>query len=383
MIAELSPDKLRALATHRDNLCLSLFAPMDGTEPVKVTRTRLQSLLSRAEDELKEGNTDDVADELLGRVRDFIRGDLDRDAGEGLAIFVDTAGIQHHYVPWAVPLSHHVSDRFLVKPLTPAQTVDGFFVVALSHHRVRAFRAERGGIEQLELEELPKSGVDDVPGADSETNNVQHHTGKGRPGGKHPSEAMYHGHRDDSKGESEVDARLCRSTSEALRTALPQRDAPVILVAVERLAATFNHEASWMNVIAVVEGSPDEMTAEEIHDKSRPAFDRWAESDMASHAEELGAAIHNGRGSSDLEDIVVAANDGRVDTLYLDRSHTRWGRLDLAKRKIQVHDEREPGDDDLVDLAVSQTLARGGSIVPLVPEGIDADEPMVALYRHG
>lgn len=379
----LDPESLQQLAAHRDRACVTLIVPLDGTEPEKAHRTRLKNLIDEACDALEERVGADGAERLLRPVRSFdAEGHVERDAGAGLAIFADTARIRWCYLPWAVTAQAKVGERFCVKPLSPATAADLFFIVALSQDRARVFRADRAGVEQMELDDLPRHGVDDVPGADAETNRLQMHSGKqskGPRGGM--SEAIFHGHRDDTRGEDERVARLCRQTAEALRHALPERGAPIVVAAVERLAATFRHEATWMNIVAVIEGNPDDETAEQLHRRALVPFERHLDERMAARAEQLGDAIHRGRGSVDVASIVLAANDGRVDTLFVDRSSCRWGRLKLAEREVVVHDAPKPSDDDLVDRAISDTLARGGDVVPFVPDLIDADA-MAALFRH-
>jgi hypothetical protein len=379
---DLSPETLRALAARRDSACVSLFSPLNGVEPEKTNRTRLENLVSEAEDALREQLGPEAARRMMKPVRAFVgEGRMDPSRGRGIAIFADSEGIRCHYVPWALSVGLSVGDRFYVKPLAPAQTADPFYVVAMSKDHVRAFRADRSEIEALDAEDLPTHGVDDVPGGDGGINRLQSHAGKGsRSPRTRTHEAIFHGHRDDTHVEHEVLARVCRQTSEALRKQLPRRDAPVVIVAVERLASMFRDTADWMNVVAVVEGNPDDATPAELHHRCLPAFELYLEREMTSHAEELGDAIHHGLGSTELEEIVIAANDGRVDTLFLDRSHARWGHFDPAKRRVDVHAEPKPGDEDLVDLAVAETLARGGSVVPAVPQAIG--EPIAALYRH-
>ena len=156
----------------------------------------------------------------------------------------------------------------------------------------------------------------------------------------------------------------------------------------ENFIARFEREARSAsslrsnNIVTVIEGNPDETTPDELHAMCLPRLDQHMGEQIEERAEELGDAIHGGLGSTDLQDIVVAAHDGRIAILFVDRGLERWGRLDPAKRQVSLHDERRPGDEDLVDLAMAETLAHRGSVVPNVPEGVEADVPIAAIYRH-
>jgi len=60
----------------------------------------------------------------------------------------------------------------------------------------------------------------------------------------------------------------------------------------------------------------------------------------------------------------------------------RWGVADAAGDTIEIHQQARPGDVDLLDLAMVETLRHHGSAYPLDPaEFPDANRP-AAILRY-
>jgi hypothetical protein len=94
--------------------------------------------------------------------------------------------------------------------------------------------------------------------------------------------------------------------------------------------------------------------------------------------------VGTGRASSRLEEILQAAYDGRVETLFTARGVRVWGQYDPESRETRFAEEQDAqtnGSEDLLDLAGIQAYIRGGKIFAVeqqdVPEGMAA----AAIFR--
>jgi hypothetical protein len=85
--------------------------------------------------------------------------------------------------------------------------------------------------------------------------------------------------------------------------------------------------------------------------------------------------------ASSLREIVPAAISGRISTLFIDCRRSRWGQYDAASHSVVLHQQREPGDQDLVELAAVETMRNGGEVFDLRPEHEGAGEAAEALLR--
>jgi hypothetical protein len=54
-----------------------------------------------------------------------------------------------------------------------------------------------------------------------------------------------------------------------------------------------------------------------------------------------------------------------------------WGRFDPDRQQAEVHDELQPADEDLYELAVVQTFLHNGRVFPA-----KGDETVAARFRY-
>jgi hypothetical protein len=88
-----------------------------------------------------------------------------------------------------------------------------------------------------------------------------------------------------------------------------------------------------------------------------------------------------GRATNNVREIVPAAYEGRIESLFLAADQEQWGMFNLATRALHVHQQARFNDDDLLDVAATQTLLHGG-LVYVVERGEMPDEgPLAAVLR--
>lgn len=338
-----------------------------------------------AQDPIRLANLIGVAAENVGHSLAPLR-ELAEDAafwrlpGRGLAAFADRKLVRIFRTPRPLPERVQIGNRFAIKAVLQTLESPTYFVLAASQQRVRLLRGDRLGLDELEAPQLPSAGLADVPGASREHNRLQAH-GRGHDGSQ---DAAYHGHRDDTKGDDESTARLCRACADALSHEREAAgvDHPVVIVAVQRLAHDLERLGNLSGVVAHVASNPDALSARELATLTWPHVESWLKKRQEAQAARVLELRANGLGDQNLERIVTAANDGRIDTLFVDLQQERWGQFDAGDRSVVVHDTRHASDEDLIDLAASLTLAAGGSIVPRLPAPLPQHRPAAAIYRH-
>lgn len=88
------------------------------------------------------------------------------------------------------------------------------------------------------------------------------------------------------------------------------------------------------------------------------------------------------RASTDLNEILPAAFGGRVETLFVADDIESWGHYDARASVALLHDERRPGDFDLIDCAAAETLIRHGQIYALAHRNVPGGEQIAAIFRY-
>jgi hypothetical protein len=79
---------------------------------------------------------------------------------------------------------------------------------------------------------------------------------------------------------------------------------------------------------------------------------------------------------------VAAAREGRVEALFVARDAAVWGVHDLDSGAVEVHEERMPGDDDLLELAAVEALLHQGTVYSVAAGQMPTSGCAAAIMRY-
>lgn len=381
---QLSRGELEALMQRREGPCVSLYAPMVKAGPeTQQNAIRFKNLVRKASDLLAaHGLSPKQAEALLAPAVDLLDDTpFWQHQSDGLAMFLTDGFSRYYRVPVEVRELALVEDRFHLKPLLPMLSGDGrFYVLALSQKRARLLEATRHSVREIDLGDLPTS-LDEAVGYEVEETHIQYHTGtKTARAGDSP---VYHGQgggEDDAKVEIRKFFGLLDRGVSAL---IGDKSAPLVLAGVEFLFPIYRQASSYPELVeGGISGNPDELTAEELHERAWPVVEPVFTRSQESAADRYGELAGTGHASSQLEEVVTAAADGRVETLFVALGTRRWGSFDPEGRRVELADHDGPGHEDLVDFAAIQTLLKGGRVFAVPPEQVPEQAPVAAVYRY-
>jgi hypothetical protein len=381
----LTRDELRALIEEHDEPCVSVFMPTHrvGTE-AQQDPIRLNNLLGEVEELLVAGGLRaPEARKLLEPARQLLEDNLFwQHQSDGLAIFLSSDMFRYYRLPFDFEELVVVTDRFHIKPLLPLLSNDGrFYVLALSQNEVRLLQGTHYSIRELELEDVPGSLAEALRYDDPEKQ-IQFHTQT--PGRRGDRGAIFHGHGVVTDDEKQDILRYFQLVDKGLHQDLLQDErTPLVLAGVEYLLPIYREATNYSHVLEEeIEGNPELLSAKELHGRAwaivQPYFQQ-AQKEAVAQYEQLADTE---RVSKDIRRIVPAAHYGQVDTLFVAVSLQQWGTFDPDTNTIHLHAEAEPGDEDLLDSAVVQTLLHGGTVYALAPEKVPGGVPLAALFRY-
>ena len=92
--------------------------------------------------------------------------------------------------------------------------------------------------------------------------------------------------------------------------------------------------------------------------------------------------LGTGRASTDAREIVLAANDGRVDELFVAQGARLWGSFDPAARSVEVEAEPAESADELLNLAACLTVRASGTVRLVAREAMPEQADAAALFRY-
>lgn len=272
-----------------------------------------------------------------------------------------------------------MGERYRITPLLSLVEPSRFFVLALDPNDVRLLEGNRLRLRRLPQRDLPRS-LEDVVGRQRAGATLQWHT----HGPRRHGAATFHGH---GAGHDDRDAerdKLLRRIATAVESRVAGTRAPLVVAAVERTVADFRRIASGLPVAAsAVLGNPSDQSLPDLHDAAwtcaRPLIESVAQSVVARIREEAGQ--HGALASVDLDRILRACRQGRVDALVVAGDRPCWGLTDNTMEYIERHRHRRDFDHDLVDLAVAHALAYGAEVHLVSPDALPEQAPVGAILR--
>jgi Bacterial archaeo-eukaryotic release factor family 7 len=368
-----------ALARIHEGPCISLYTKRrSGAGRAGSDRRRFQEALRSAEASFQGASrTFGEAERLLESNWQLIEEtEHAHTRMPGTAIFLsrDFFG----YCPLPVPLAERVvvGNGFLIRPLLALiPTNDRFFVLALSQKYVRLFEGSRRGMKELHLQDAPENLHEDLAGLSFERRYEMHTAASPASNQKG---AIFHGPSVTNKDRL---IHYFRDVDRGVAGTLSGQQAPLIVAAVEYLfpiyreANTYAH--LWENAIT---GNPDLLSPEALHEASWKIFERHL-SDAAAHAFGVYKEhVNTPLTSSNLRKIIAAADRGSVRFLFVPPTGEQWGWFEPPET-VHVHSVREPGDNELLNLAVILTLRHGGQVFPVPANELREGAEAAAVFR--
>ena len=384
----LSTSTLRRLAeddTPGIHVSLYLTTHRAGAETAQ-DPIRLKNLLARAAAELDElGARSAEIEATLGPARALLD-DVQFWAhqADGLAIFLGGREPEVLRLPLRFDELVVAADRFDLKPLLPLLGGDGrFCLLALSQNRVRLFEGAREAMREVDLHDLPTS-LRDVVGYDWEDRSLQFHTGAPRAAGGGQRAAMFHGNvspKDDAKPEI---AAFLRTVDDGIASLLGADDVPVVLAGVEYETSIYRQVTRLPRVMAeVVTGSPDRTPPAELHARAWAVVAPLFDAERNAAAERLRSLASTRQATTDLRTALTGALEGRLDTLFVPVGVRTWGRLSAERPRPEIHEERRPGDRDLLDVAAVHAFLTGARVYAVPPGEMPvAGAAVAAILRY-
>jgi hypothetical protein len=382
----LSKDDVKVLAGGRERICVSVYLPTHPVgEDIQQDPIRFKNLLRRAEELLEaEGIKQRDIKELLTPCWSLLD-DVDfwQCQSDGLAVFAARDFFRYFRLPEPFEELVVVTDRFHIKPLIPVLSESGrFYVLALSQNEIKLLHGSAHSMSEVHLKDVPTSLAEALKYDDPEKQ-LQYHTGTPGHGGLRP--AVFHGHGagGDAAGHKVEIKRYFDQVDKGIHEILKDEHDPLVLAGVEYVLPIYHEANSYPHLLEEgVVGNPEGLSTDDIRERAwkvvEPVFQKARGEAMDLYRELAGT----GRASNDLEEVAAAAYDGRIETLFVALGVQRWGSFDAGKREVKLHDEQQPGDEDMLDFAAAHSLIHQGRVYALDAGKMPDGEPMAAVFRY-
>ncbi len=372
----LTVEGVRSLASNHERPCLSFYLPTHGgTRPED--RAKLEGLVRRAKDVLREKLRPAEVDEMLAPLQE-----LDSDSGwqeqrQGLAVFLASGFHAVYRLPMDVPELFVASGSFHIRPLLRfVESNRHYFVLLLGKEHVALFKGSAEGVVPSPIGGLPRS-LEDALGTEDRGRSLTYHFGA--RGGK----PIFGGGDKNDTSRDEDEARFCRAVDEKVWSALREERAPLVLAASERDSALFRSLTRYRHVARETLG-PDLIRAPtaEIHARAWPIVEAIGRASTEEVVDRYDRLFSRGRSLDEVRAIAKFALEGRVSDLLLDRERNLWGRLDRKTGEVALFGERgNDRDEDVLDDVAEAVLLRGGHVWSVEASRMPTKSPVAAVLR--
>ena len=384
----ISQNEIQTLIQKTGGPCVSIFMPTVRVGDTQQNPIRLKNLLRSVHDRLAEdwGLRNGKAGSLLEPVRDLLGNQTFWEhQNEGLALFRSADLFETFQLPLALRELAVVENRFHLKPLFPLLSGDGhFYILCLSQKNIRLLSCYRYSVQEVDLGGIPRSFTEAMGELTRSQMQAQAFASP-RTVARSP---IFHGH---GTGEDNLKAEILKYfqiVDDGLSHLAVDidRDAPFVLAGVEYLLPLFQEATKLPNVVDEgLTGNSDGLSPEELHAQAWEIVEPLFQQDRQKAVERFGSLQGTGRATHQIEEILPAAHDGRVDTLFTARGVRIWGSYDAASREVKPQGDQSAqrnGSQDLLDLAAVQTYLHGGRVFAVDQQEVPGGYAAAAIFRY-
>ncbi len=372
----------RELAEVRQQPCISVYIPTERTGDNQKGRIRLKNMMQAVTSELEAQGMQGRQILSLLRPLEMLYNDTEiwRHLSDGLAAFLSPGKFAYSIFPIRFNEFVEVGSRFHLLPLIPVFNGDGrFFILTLSLKKARLFEGSRDHITEIGIEDLVPQTLQDTVGYDYEPKTLQFRTGQSGTG-----QGMYHGQGRSKDNKKDEISRHLREVDRNLGDVLQGYDAPLVLACVDYLFSIYRQVNTYINLFPEhIGGNPDDKHMHDLHPEAWKMLEKHFDkhrSDTLTHFDFLQS---KGKTTHFTDDIIFAAREGRIDTLFVRKNTSVWGEIKEGNGGVDVQEQKTAQNYCLLDHTAKTAFLQGSRVYLLNADDMPGgDEPMVATLRY-
>lgn len=364
------------MAEVKGRRCVSIYMPISQVDSRK-NNVRLKNLISDAKNRLLDLGTSPLKAASLLAPSDMIIDNTEfwQNRNEGFVAFFTDNSFVWYSLPYDFKELLVVTDRFHLKPLLRIALQNrSFHILTLSQNTIRFFEASEMGINELHPKGMPRN-LGYVFSSKSEKQLQMHAGGKGS--------SIVHGQGSIKDVRKAQLSELARRTDKVVANYLKKNESPLVLAGVEYLHPIYRAVNSYSHLLENgIIGNVDRLAPKTLLKKAlplvRPEFRVKRQNAVGNYEENLGTGL----ATDNFSEIFKASIHGRIDTLFVPVGKHKWGTFDEKTTEFKVHARAKAGDKDLLCVASTNTLSKGGKVFAVLPEQMPNSSTAAAILRY-
>lgn len=375
--------EIELLLQHEEWPAISIFMPVSRIGDQQDS-LRYKNFLTEVEARLiNEGMRAPEARSLLESEYDLVK-DVEywRNLGaEGLAIFLSRQSVTRYPLQMTFKERVTVGQRFHIRPLLPLLFGGQYLVFALSRNKFQLFRGDRYHLQEIEPPKDTPRSMNEALQFDDPERQLQFHTRTGTTRGER--DAMFHGHGAGFDDQNETLIRYFQAIDRSLFPLLEDEDIPVVLAGTEELHGVYRNASKSRTILDKgIIGNVSELPTEILHRKAWDIAEEYFAAEEQDAVQTFQDNLGGTKVADELQSVMNAAYDGRVENLFVAENEQLWGEFDPDKRIALVKKQENGQVVDLLDEAVFWTLNKKGTVYVKKRPDMPLDTAICAHLRY-
>jgi hypothetical protein len=374
---------MRLLLDAGDEPVVTLYMPMYNGAESRQNPVRFKNLLRRSEELLRRRHIDAAeiklmlsdANELLDQPSTW------KVESPGLVACLGRGFSRVWRLPFRCDERCVVGQHYYVLPFLGWFASNApFYVFAMSQNSVRLFHGTRDKLTLVNVPALPASLKAALHYDRREPALQQHSAGAQLPG---KEGLVFHGQGGEVDAANVELVAFCRELNRALADEFRLQTDPLVFAGVDYLFPIFRNVVTYPYLLTEhVSGNPERMLPDDL---LRLAWPLVAAAVANRHQTALASFWDNvayGRTSNRIDEIIVAAHCGAVETLFVDAAVERTGAFNPDTLTVRIDAQPDESGEDLVNLAATLALRNGGTVEPVPSGNVPGGGAMAATLRY-
>jgi hypothetical protein len=151
---------------------------------------------------------------------------------------------------------------------------------------------------------------------------------------------------------------------------------------VDYLVGEYRAATKYPNLHNVaIDSGPGSLSRDELHREAWSIASAAFAEARAESSERINEFLGRGKASIQLDEVLAAAHDGRIDRLFVACDREVWGTFDPASRRVSREDGPRVDNYDLLDDAARETFGHAGKVFVTPQSEVPHGGTVAAAFR--
>lgn len=382
----LTLEQIKGLAQQTENPSISIFLPTHRAgQDTQQDPIRFKNLLRDAEKQFLDSGMGPREVSALLEPAQALLGDpyFWSHQYEGLAVFMTSEDFHSYRLPFKVEELLIIAQSYYVKPVLPLFTNNGhYYILAISQDGVRLFEGTRNSVGQIDLPDGTPVNLEEALRLDGRQKTLQMHTGTSQ---SEAGQGMFHGQGPGEEEQKVWIEQYLNLVDTGLKDIFREQQLPLVLAGVDYLLPIYRKVSEYANIMQKgITGSPEYLRPEELQEQAWPIVEAYFRQETEKTVEQYHQLADTDKATDNVEQIVAAAFNGRVDKLILSIENQIWGAFNPKDGKVtrSSNGQSKKHNLALLDFTAMNTLQNGGTVCALSQDEMPTDSPIAAVFRY-